>query len=102
MIILTSLQRDYLDRFYTEYMKLEPGYAFAIARKYDFTNEHFNNLERAHHRSWGNDWGNWGPDNIYPPLSNPPPDPPIFPWPSIQDLENDLQAEETEISSVTK
>ena len=33
MIILTSLQRDYLDRYYTEYMKLEPGYAFAIAKQ---------------------------------------------------------------------
>jgi hypothetical protein len=91
MITLTSLQRDFLDRFFVENQTIEPGYAFAVAREHGFTYEHFMRLWQAYHRSWGNDFGVWG--RPYPPLS-PPPDPPIFPWSSIQELEEQLEAEE--------
>jgi hypothetical protein len=93
MITLTSLQRDFLDRFYTENQKIEPGYAFALARQCGFSYEHFMRLWRAYCRSWGNDFSVWG--DLYPPLS-PAPDPPIFPWASVQKLEQQLEEDEAE------
>jgi hypothetical protein len=92
MITLTSLQRDFLDRFYIENQNIEPGYAFAVAREHGFTNEHFLRLWPAYCRAWS-DFATW--DTMYPPLS-PPPDPPIFPWASIQELEEQLMTEEAE------
>jgi hypothetical protein len=90
MITLTSLQRHFLDRYYTELMDSEPGYACALAQKHGFTYEHMYKLWDAYHQSWGRDFGVWGAD--CPPLS-PPPNPPIFPWPSIQALEEQLETE---------
>ena len=93
MLTLTSLQRDFLDRFFVENQNLEPGYAFAVAREHGFTYEHFMQLWKAYVRSWGNDLSTWG--QPYPPLS-PPPNPPLFPWASIQELEEQLTAEASE------
>jgi hypothetical protein len=33
MILLTSRQRNFLDRFYIEFLKPEPGYAFDLSRR---------------------------------------------------------------------
>jgi hypothetical protein len=90
MITLTSLQRDFLDRYYTEMVDAEVGYATTLARQQGFTYHHFNRLFDSYRQAWGGDLRVWG--RPYPPLS-PPPDPPIFPWPSLQDLEEQLRAD---------
>jgi hypothetical protein len=97
MITLTSLQRDFLDRFYTEMVDAEVGYATALARKHGFTYQHFNRLWDSYLKSWGGDTNAWG--KPYPPLSSPPASP-IFPWTSIQDLEEQLRAEEAGLELV--
>ena len=98
MIILTSLQRDFLDRFYTEMVNAEVGYATTLARKYGFTYQHFNRLWDAYIKSWGGDLRIWG--QPYPPLSAPP-DPPIFPWPDVMALEEELKADEAGLELVS-
>ena len=98
MITLTSLQRDFLDRFYTEMVDTEVGYATTLARKHGFTYRHFNQLWDSYLQSWGGDTRAWG--RPYPPLSPPPADP-SFPWPSIQDLEEQLRAEEAALEPVS-
>ena len=47
-------------------------------------------------RSWGSDLGQ--SDGI-PPIS-PPPEPPIFPWSSIEELEEQLDSEAGEMAAV--
>jgi hypothetical protein len=79
MITLTSLQRGFLDRYYTEMVDAEVGYATNLARQHGFTYQHFNELLDSYRLSWGGDLRVWG--RPFPPLS-PPPDPPIFPRPS--------------------
>ena len=91
MTTLTSLQRDFLDRFHTEMVDAEVGQATALARKHGFTYQHFNRLWDSYLHSWGGDTRAWG--SPYPPLS-PPPDPPVFPWPSLKALEAQLREEE--------
>ena len=97
MITLTSLQRDFLDRYYSEMVDAEVGYATHLARQHGFTPGHFNRLLESYRRSWGGDLRVWG--RPYPPLS-PPPAPPIFPWSSIQDLEDRLREEEAGLEFV--
>jgi hypothetical protein len=99
MMILTSLQRDFLDRFYTEMVDAQTGYATTLARKHGFTYKHFNRLWESYLQSWGGDTSAWG--KPYPPLS-PPPDPPIFPWPSLEALEAQLQEEEAGLVLVSE
>jgi|ERR1700677_2080961 hypothetical protein len=95
MITLTSLQRDFLDRYYVECMNGEVGYAYGRSSVHGFTYDHMMLLWDSYVHSWGDDWGNWG-DSHLPPLS-PPPDPPIFPWSSIQELEAQLKDEKAVI-----
>jgi hypothetical protein len=91
-MILTSLQRDFLDRYYSEYMTLEAGPVIKFAAQHGFHYEHLRALFEIYRQSWGGDFlAVWG-ENPYPPLSSPP-DPLVFPWPSIQDLEAQLKAE---------
>jgi hypothetical protein len=90
MIALTSLQRDFLDRFYTEMVNTEAGYAKTLGREYGFTYQHFNRLWDAYIHSWGGDLRVWG--QPYPPLS-PPPETPSFPWPSLTALEEKLKVD---------
>ncbi len=97
MITLTSLQRDFLDRFYTEMVDTEVGYATTLARKHGFTYQHFNRLWDRYLQSWGGDTTAWG--KPYPPLS-PPPASPVFPWSSIQALEEQLRAEDADLELV--
>ena len=97
MIILTSLQRDFLDRYYTEMVDAEVGYATTLARRHGFTYHHFNRLLDSYRQSWGGNLRIWG--RPYPPVS-PPPDPPIFPWSSIQDVEEQLRQEEARLDLV--
>lgn len=94
---MTSLQRDFLDRYYTEMVDAEVGYATQLARQNGFTPDHFNRLLDRYRRAWGGDLRVWG--QPYPPIS-PPPNPPIFPWSSVQDLEEQLRAEETGLELV--
>jgi hypothetical protein len=94
---LTSLQRDFLDRYYTEMVDAEVGYATHLARQHGFTPDHFNRLLDSYRRSWGGDLRVWG--RPYPPLSSPP-DPPSFPWASVRELEEQLRAEEAELDLV--
>lgn len=49
-------------------------------------------------QSWGSDLSKW--DDVIPPVS-PPPDPPIFPWASIQELEERVRAAEAERQAVS-
>jgi hypothetical protein len=98
MMTLTSLQRDFLDRYYTEMVNAEVGYATLLARQYGFTPNHFNQLLESYRRSWGGDLRVWG--QPYPPLSAPPSHP-IFPWESIHDLEGQLRAEAVGLELVT-
>jgi hypothetical protein len=65
MITLTSLQRDFLDRYYTEMVDAEVGYATHLARQHGFTPNHFNQLLESYRRSWGGDLRVWG--RPYPP-----------------------------------
>jgi hypothetical protein len=90
MITLTGVQRDFLDRFYTEVVNPEAGYATTLGREHGFTYQHFNRLWVAYIHSWGGDLRVWG--RPYPPLS-PPPDPPIFPWPNLMALEEQLKVD---------
>lgn len=99
MIILTSLQRDFLDRYYTEYMTLEAGPATLLGSQHGFFYEHLLALFDVYRRSWGGDLGVWRDGT--PPLS-PAPDPLVFPWPSIQDLEDQLKAEGISISPLPR
>lgn len=69
MMTLTSLQRDFLDRYYTEMVDAEAGYATRLARQHGFTPDHFNRLLESYRRSWGGDLRVWG--RPYPPLSPP-------------------------------
>jgi hypothetical protein len=91
MITLTNSQRDFLDRFYTEMVNTEVGYATTLARKHGFTYRHFNRLWDAYIRSWGGDLRVWG--QPYPPLSSLP-DTPILPWPNLTALEEELKVDE--------
>ena len=88
MIVLTSLQRDFLDRYAVEcvYCCSDSNYARELSRQYGFTYEHMRKLWDAYCRSWGSDLAQ--SDGI-PPLS-PQPEPPIFPWSSIEELETQL------------
>ena len=92
-MILTSLQRDFLDRYCIEcvYCRTESTYARELARQHGFTYEHMRRLWDIYCQSWGSDLSKW--EDVVPPVS-PPPDPPIFPWASIQELEEQLQAAE--------
>ena len=94
-MILTSLQRDFLDRYSLEcvFCRTESTYARDLARQHGFTYEHMRRLWDAYCRSWSGDSDRWG--DVVPPVS-PPPDPPIFPWASIQELEQQLEATEAE------
>ncbi len=95
MMILTSLQRDFLDRYYTEYMNLEAGPAILVGSQHGFFYEHFRALFNAYRQSWGGDLRVWG--DSFPPLS-PCPNPLVFPWPSSQALEDQLNEEGISIS----
>jgi hypothetical protein len=97
MTTLTSLQRDFLDRFYTEMVSAPVGHATALAGKHGFTYQHFNRLWDNYLQSWGGDTKAWG--GLYPPLS-PSPEPPIFPLPSLEALEAQLQEEEAKLALV--
>jgi hypothetical protein len=97
MMILNNPQRDFLDRFYIEMVNTEVGYATTLARKHGFTYRHFNRLWDSYLQSWGGDTRAWG--KLYPPLS-PPPDPPVFPWPSLEALEAQLREDEARLVSV--
>jgi hypothetical protein len=99
-MILTSLQRDFLDRYCIEcvFCRTESTYAQDLARQYGFTYEHMRRLWDIYCQSWGTDLSKW--DDVVPPVS-PPPDPPIFPWASIQELEERLQAAEAKQQAVS-
>jgi hypothetical protein len=90
-MILTSLQRDFLDRYSLEcvFCRSESTYARDLARQHGFTYEHMRRLWDTYCHSWSGDSDRWG--DAVPPVS-PPPDPPIFPWASIEDLERQLEA----------
>jgi hypothetical protein len=96
MIILTSLHRDFLDRYFIGCMNGYPddAYIFGLCLQHGFTYDHFMKLSGAYKRSWGNNWNAWVGSHL-PPVS-PEPNPPIFPWSSIQELEAQLDAEEAE------
>ena len=66
MINPNSLQRDFLDRFYTESMKLEAGPATSLGAKHGFRYEHLKALFESDRQSWGGDFGVWG--DMYPPV----------------------------------
>lgn len=91
MIVLTSLQRDFLDRYAVEcvYCCSDSTYVRDLSRHHGFTYEYMRNLWDAYCRSWGSDLG---PTHRIPPLS-PPPEPPIFPWSSIRELDEQLALE---------
>jgi hypothetical protein len=99
MMTLTSLQRDFLDRYYTEYMNLEAGPAILVGSQHGFFYEHLRALFDAYRQSWGGDLRVWG--DSFPPLS-PGPDPLVFPWPSIRALEDQLNAEGILISPLPR
>ena len=99
MIKLTRQQRDFLDRYYTEYMKLEAGPATALGTEHGFYYEHLKALFEAYRQSWGGDLAVWG--DIYPPVCSSP-DPLFFPWPSIQALEEQLKAEGITVSPLPR
>jgi hypothetical protein len=88
-MILTSLQRDFLDRYNLEcvFCRTDSTYARDLAQQHGFTYEHMRRLWDIYCRSWSGDSDRWG--DVVPPVS-PPPDPPIFPWSSIQELERQL------------
>jgi hypothetical protein len=94
-MILTSLQRDFLDRYSIEcvYCRTDSTYARDLARRHGFTYEHMRRLWDIYCQSWSGDLDKW--DDVIPPVS-PPPDPPVFPWASIRELEEQLQAAEAE------
>ena len=87
MIILAKSQRDFLDRYYTEYMRLEAGPAIALGAEHGFYYEHLLALYEPYRQAWGGSFGRWG--DMFPPV---PTGPLTFPWPSIQDLETQLRA----------
>ncbi len=91
MLTLTSLQRDFLDRFYTEMVDTEVGSATALARQHGFTYQHFNQLWDSYISSWGGDLRVWG--RPYPPPS-PPPATPVYPRPNLTALEEELKLDE--------
>src|SRR5262249_1162028 len=95
MIILTPTQRDFLDRYYTEYMNLQAGPTVAFATQPGFGYEHLLALFDSYRQSWGGNLEVWNAP--FPPLP-PPPDPLVFPWTSIQALEEQLKAEGIAIS----
>jgi hypothetical protein len=97
MIILTAPQRDFLDRYYTEYMNLQAGPTVAFASQHGFGYEHLLALFDSYRQSWGGSLEVWNAP--FPPLP-PPPDPLVFPWASIQALEEQLKAEGLTISSI--
>jgi hypothetical protein len=94
-MILTSLQRDFLDRYSLEcvFCRTDSTYARHLARQHGFTYEHMRRLWDTYCRSWSGDSDRWG--DVVPPVS-PPPDPPLFPWACIQELEQQLEAMEAE------
>jgi hypothetical protein len=94
-MVLTSLQRDFLDRYNLEcvFCRTDSTYARYLARRHGFTYEHMRRLWDIYCRSWSGDSDRWG--DVVPPVS-PPPDPPIFPWSSIQELEQQLEAAEAD------
>jgi hypothetical protein len=95
MIILTPPQREFLDRYYTEYMNLQAGPTVAFASQHGFGYEHLLALFDSYRQSWGGNLEVW--NDPFPPLP-PPPDPLVFPWTSIQALEEQLKAEGIAIS----
>jgi hypothetical protein len=92
MIVLTSLQRDFLDRYCVEcvYCTSDSNYARTLSRRHGFTYEHMRKLWDTYCRSWGSELR---PSDGIPPLS-PEPEPPLFPWSSIEELEAQLEAED--------
>jgi hypothetical protein len=99
MMILTSLQRDFLDRYYTEYMNLEAGPAVRLGSQHGFFYEHLRALFDIYCQSWGGDLSIWGAS--HPPLS-PGRDPLVFPWSSIQALEEELRGEGISIKPIPR
>src|SRR5271170_2913666 len=91
MIVRSSLQRDFLDRYCVEcvYCCSDSNYARALSKEHGFAYEHMRRLWDAYCYSWSSDLG---PSEGIPPLS-PPPEPPVFPWSSIGELEAQLEAE---------
>lgn len=91
MIPLNRPQRDFLDRFYTEYMKLEPGPAMKLGYQRGFHYGYLTALWTSYIASWGDGWGRWGDgiEGIYPP---DPGTPLAFPWSSIQELDDQMSA----------
>lgn len=90
MINLTLHQREFLDCFYTEYLKSEFGPATRLAADRGFYYEHFKALFEFYRRAWGKDWDEW--EGVFPPT-------PIssqlliFPWDSVEVLEVQLKGE---------
>lgn len=92
MISLNKAQRDFLDRYYTEYMRLEAGPAIVLGAVHGFYYEHLLALYEPYRQAWGGSFEEWR--DVFPPV---PASPLTFPWPSIQDLEAQLRAEGIEV-----
>jgi hypothetical protein len=95
MINLNCQQRDFLDRYYTECMRLEGGPATSLGAKHGFYYEHFKVLFDSYCHPWGGDFGVWG--DLYPPVSASD-EPLTFPWTWIQALEEQLKTEGITVS----
>ena len=71
-------------------MNLQAGPTVTFASQHGFGYQHLLALFDAYRQSWGGNLQVWNAP--FPPLS-PPPDPLVFPWTSIQALEEQLEAE---------
>ena len=91
MIKISLPQRDFLNWFYAEYVKASFGPATKLAAEHGFYYEHFKALFESYRSACGENWGDPG-DAI--PES---PQPSVFPWESVAELENQLKEEGIEV-----
>ena len=61
-MILTSMQRDFLDRYSLEcvFCRTDSTYARHLAKQHGFTYEHMRRLWDTYCRSWSGDSDRWG------------------------------------------
>lgn len=98
MISLTRPQRDFLDHFYTEYLKLEFGPATKLAAAHGFYYEHFKALFESYQQAWGESWGKW--EDMSPPVVSF--QSLTFPWDSVDILEKQLNDEGISFTSLPR
>jgi hypothetical protein len=99
MINLTMIQRDFLDRFYTEYLKSEYGPVTQLAAAHGFYYEHFGSLFESYKQAWGEEWNDWV--DRFPPITTSARSL-VFPWDSIEALESQLSEEGTIVNRLPR